>query len=141
MAPSGTKTVIAKPACLKRGYFFKSCRRYQSEADIFYDYVLVGPDGKTKRLQARGRRQMLSYNFPLRGGGYKRLDVHRVFAFNSARCNTRRLRWAQRAHVHHHPFPKRRPRSNCCAANMHVMTQGAHEEWHRRRPDVPHCGH
>ena len=139
MPPVGARTPILKPWRLKRGFYFLKCRRYQSSSGIFYDYCLMGPDGKRRKLQLRGPRKALSYNFPKRAGGAERLDVHRVFAFNDKRCNGRGLPWSQSRHVHHHPKPRRRPWSNCCAANLVVLSARDHKRWHQQHPDVPRC--
>ena len=109
MPPVGARTPILKPWRLKRSSYFLNCRRYQSSSGIFYDYCLMGPDGKRRKLQFRGPRKALSCNFPKRARGAERLDVHRVFAFNDKRCNGRGLPWSQSRHVHHHPKQRRRP--------------------------------
>ena len=137
MAPRPKKVYITRPIRLKRGYYFQTCRRYQSGEGIFYDYELYNPRGQKLVAQARGWRKVLSYNFPLAAGGLQRLDLHRVFGFNSPLCNVRRLSWSIARHVHHHPFPRRRPWSNCTARNLLVMSLASHTAWHRAHPDVP----
>ena len=58
----------------------------------WYDYELYNARGQKLKLQARGHRKLLSYNFPVQTGGFKRLDAHRVFAMNDlAHCNVRAL--------------------------------------------------
>ena len=139
MVASGRRIPVTKPARVRPGYYFKTCRPYRSAGEILYDYCLFAPSGKKLKLQLRGRRGYLSYNFLLRAGGQERLDVHRLFAMNSPRCNLRMAAWSVGRHVHHHPFPARRPWSNCCERNMLVLSRGEHEAWHRRHPAVPAC--
>ena len=135
----GAKTAIVKPSRLQGGYYFVKCRRYQSASGTFYDYCLMGRDKKTRKLQQRGPRQALSYNFPLRGGGQERIDIHRLFAMNSKLCNVSGLRWSAGNHVHHHANPRWQPWSNCTAANLIVWSARDHARWHRLSPDVPRC--
>jgi len=139
MAPTVRKIQVLKPACLKGGYYFQSCRAFRSAAGIRYDYNLYNKYGRKLKLQQRGWRKVLSFNFAVRRAAEKRIDVHRLFAMNSRRCNTRWIRWNSRAHVHHHPRPRRRPWSDCRAQNMIVLLEADHAEWHRGHPDVPNC--
>ena len=83
MPKVGQKVKVLKPACLKKGYWFRTCKEYRSPSGVLYDYVLYSPRGKQVKLQVRGARKYLSYNFTLKSGAQMRLDVHRVFAFNS----------------------------------------------------------
>ena len=142
MAPRGRKIPILKPSWIKPGYYFRSCRGYRSAAAIRYDYKLYNRFGKELKLQPQGWRRTLSFNFPISGAGGKqrRLDIHRLFAFNeTGRCNCNRHRWGSGAHVHHHPRPRRCPWKDCRAKNMIVPLATDHAEWHRRHPDVPDC--
>ena len=144
MAPRGQKVPILQPAWLKRGYYFRFCRGYRTPSGVFYDYRLYNPFGRELKLQQRGWRKTLSYNFGVPGGGGKqrRLEIHRLFAFNErVRCNSHGHRWGPHCHVHHHPRPKRFPWKGCGRKNMIVLTAAAHSEWHRRHPDVPNCIH
>jgi hypothetical protein len=136
---SGTEVLISKPWRLRKGYFFKGCRPWRSPDGILYDYELYNWRGRKLRLQLHGSRKFLSFNFQLQGRGEQRLDIHRVYAMNARRCNDRGLRWTKGHHVHHQPYPRRRPWTNCRAQNMIVVKKSAHEQWHRENPDVPHC--
>ena len=132
-----------KPARLQRGWYFRSCRQYRSEDGVLYNYALFNPSGKRVELQPRGRRRrMLSYKFPLLGGGRhnrERLDVHRVLAFNDRSCcNRRGLSWSPFLEVHHKPFPRHAPWTNCCRGNLVVWTKAQHRRFHELNPDVPH---
>ena len=129
----------------------------------WYEYVLYNEFHRKVKLQARGPRKLLSFNFSLAGGGQTRLDLHKVFAYNctsycnalfllksplapaqaraqegtGARvCYVRRLPWHDESHSHHHPFPKRQPWTNCTKQNLLVMSRAAHERWHRLNPRV-----
>jgi len=53
MASRGETILVLKPACMKRGYYFKSCRPYRSEG-VQYDYRLYNCFGKGLALQKRG---------------------------------------------------------------------------------------
>ena len=92
MAPTVCKIQVSKPACLKGGYYFQSCRAFRSAAGIRYDYNLYNKYGRKLKLQQRGWRKVLSFNFAVRRAAEKRIDVHRLFAMNSRRCNTRWIR-------------------------------------------------
>ena len=136
MAASAKTIRITKPRHLRRGYYFKTCRPYCSNSGVKYNYRLYNWRGKQLKLQERGWRKMLSFNFTTRDG-HARIDIHRVFAFNAGRCNTRSLSWRQDRHVHHHPYPRRRPWTNCFSRNLWVMTAAEHIAWYKRNPDVP----
>ena len=58
---------------------------------IWYDYRLYNDLGRQLRLQARGERKYLTFNFTKAGGGATRLAVHRVYAMNTPRCNVQPL--------------------------------------------------
>ena len=58
---------VVKPSRVKKGYFFKTCHVYRSAAGIQYDYKLYNKFGKEVKLQARGWRKTLSFNFSLKG--------------------------------------------------------------------------
>ena len=140
MAPSGSRFPVLKPCCLKPGYYFQCCRRYQTSDGIFYDYYLVSPLGRRMKLQPKGPRKLLSHNFQLRdGSGKKRLHIHRVFAFNCrVPCSPRGHSWSEILHVHHLPSPRSCPWSNCTKNNLLLMTAWAHKKWHRDNPGVAH---
>ena len=86
MAPGGEKILVLKPAFLKRrGYYFKTCRRYQSDEGIFFDYRLYNKRGWKLKLQPQGWRRLLSYNFsvaPLKASGLQ----HRRFFAQRRHC-------------------------------------------------------
>ena len=68
MPKVGQKVKVLKPACLKKGYWFRTCKEYRSPSGTLYDYVLYSPRGKQVKLQVRGARKYLSYNFTLISG-------------------------------------------------------------------------
>ena len=138
MPKAGQTVKVSKPACLKQGYRFRTCKEYRSPSGILYDYVLCNSRGKQLKLQERGVRKYLSYNFTLKSGAQMRLDVHRVFAFSSEWCNFRNHSFKAEVHVHHNGKPKKKPWSNCTARNMTVITKATHEKWHRKHADVAH---
>ena len=136
MAPRVVPVAVLRPRFVKRGCYFLKCRRYTTAESISYNYILVGAEGRERRPSRSGHRQLLSFKFPLSKGGWRRLDLHRVFAMNSAQCNPKGLNWSSGAEVHHKPRPRRQPWTNCCAENLMVMTKSQHKAWHRSRADV-----
>jgi len=81
---------------VKKGYFFKTCRVHRNAAGIQYDYKLYNKFGREVKLQERGWRKTLSFNFSLNGGGQERLDIHRVFAMSDRqKCNRHWKNWCQ----------------------------------------------
>ena len=142
MPSLGVRIPILKPARLQRGWYFRSCRQYRTADGVKYNYVLVNPAGKRVQLQPRGPRKLLSYNFPLAGGGRcnrQRLDVHRVLAFNDRGCCNRGwLSWSRCLEVHHKPFPRHAPWTNSCRGNLVVWSRVQHRRWHELHADVPH---
>ena len=137
MAPSGQKVQVLKPCWLKRGYFFQTCRSYRSPSGLQYDYCLFNAFGKQLKLQERGARSYLSYNFRCKTGQSERIEVHRLFAFNS-HCNLRNHPYRPTVHVHHMARPRSKPWTNCTSRNMVVMSKKAHKEWHKKHPGVAH---
>ena len=138
MAPTGRKIPVRRPATLLRGYYFRMCRAYTTTEGVTYDYKLYNDRHQLLKCQARGPRKLLSFNFSKRHGRPQRLDIHRVFAMSSERCNARQRNWSAGVHVHHCAHPRSKPWSNCRESNMIVLCQSDHEEWHRRHPGSPH---
>jgi len=132
----GKRVQVLKPSTLKRGFFFKVCRKYRSDAGILYDYKLYNRHGRELKVEARGVRQYLAFKFPTQSGKPRWINIHRLFAFNS-RCNFLRLPFLPCNHVHHNSKPKARPWTNCKQENMSVVDRDTHERWHRKYPDVP----
>ena len=54
MPSLGEKVPVLKPARLKRGYYFRTCRPFRTEEGVLYDYVLYSPQGHKLKLQSRG---------------------------------------------------------------------------------------
>ena len=84
MVAVGRKIPVLKLSRLKRGYYFKSCRRYVTADGVAYDCELFNARHQKLKLQVRGPRKMLSFSFPLKRDRHEqeRLDVHRVLAVN-----------------------------------------------------------
>jgi len=132
MAPRAVKIPVVRPCWIKRGYYFKKCTQYRTTSGIRYDYRLYNKFGRELKTQTRGKRQYESFNFSCGRWGERRLPIHRVFAFNFAACNTKPHRWSERTEVHHCPYPKAAPWTNCLAQNMKVLPRALHLAWHRR---------
>ena len=132
---------VTEPAWLAPyGYEIRGCRRYR-EGAARYNYQLLDPQGDVVALQVHGKRRLLSFNFPTPWGRQKRIDLHRLVAFNHPAVNTApRRHFDPDIHVHHKPHPVRRrspPWHNCLLNNLQLLTKEEHRRWHHENPDVP----
>jgi hypothetical protein len=132
---------ILRPAWLRnKGFYLRSTRLY-TVGGVVYQYKLYKVGKGVLKCNMSGHRGMLRYQFPASvhpQGLRKKLYLHRLWAFNCRAINSgpRPSAFSSNIVVHHHPHPRWRPWSNSRTANMELMTQLQHDDWHRANPGV-----
>ena len=140
----GAVVPVIKPAFVKRGYYFRVVPSYATVEGVHYNYKLYNEFNVEVRCAVRSnRRPVLTYNFRCINGAHPtgrlqtRLDIHRVFAFNSTECNPHWHSWRRSRHCHHRGPSLAETWKNCLWQRMRVVTRAQHVRWHAANPGVP----